>query len=141
MNYLGRYLNKHCFNSGTFSFMKKVININHLHNYKNSISKFALRTYAGNKSTSANQDSDKSNKYQEEKKTKHIYKKKEQNLARDENSDIIRKESHFFREGFSNGIHIREEVSYVCYELPSEGRTAESKGKVEDFNKMEKTEK
>ena len=94
-------------------------------------SKYTLRSFTEAKPSQAG--SDKSGLDSKDKKTKHIYKKKEQNITNNENSDVIRKETHFFREGFNNGIHIREEVSYVCYELPSEGKTEESKGKSEDI--------
>ena len=127
MNSLKRYLCGYTPKCDRNYFLKKI--------YTNSIdkmfSKYTTRSFAEAKTSQT--DSEKSGVDPKDKKTKHIYKKKEQNITNNENSDVIRKETHFFREGFNNGVHIREEVSYVCYELPSETKPEESKGKSEDI--------
>ena len=129
MKNLGRYLNK-CWSKSECYYSNKILI------GKEPIQRrFGLQfptTRFFSEDSSEVKSSDKSTQDQSEKKTKHIYKRKEQKISQNENLDVIRSETHFYREGFSNGIHVREEVNYVCYELPSEGRQSESKGKSEE---------
>jgi hypothetical protein len=129
MKNLGRYLNKCWLNSASNPF-KKILKANGIElnqgtfGFPNQTVRFFTED--------VKKTPDKPTQDQPEKKTKHIYKRKEQNIAQNENLDEIRSETHLFREGFKNGVYMREEITYVSYEWPSEERKAESKGKTEE---------
>jgi hypothetical protein len=97
--------------------------------YISNKDKYNDKNYSKEDDKSLSQDKDREipqSKIDKEKQTtKHIYKNKQY----DEILGVFKDETHIVREGFSGNIHMREEVTYVHYEFPKEGKIASSMGK------------